>query len=247
MNFRNWNQNKWTLVLKSSRIDNFIFRENEFVKKDTRSKCRAQGWVIAMCQTLSPLKGCDLCCFYELNCLRSNKRSMKNGASWCCISVANVTLQPFYKQKKQPEMALLFYCEWKMLWFKKLLIFFFVNLMEQFYLCKKSFKSFFEFNAATPLKKSNLLKKTLKSCHLLRFLCENKNMTRNLYPFLWRFILLISLFNTISSRYMSYFAYACKTEGKNGISRLISELLRTLDSSLRDRLFVLQNEVFWTT
>ena len=47
--------------------------------------------------------------------------------------------------------------------------------------------------------------------------------------------------------YMSYFAYACKTEGKNGISRLISELLRTLDSSLRDRLFVLQNEVFWTT
>ena len=44
--------------------------------------------------------------------------------------------------------------------------------------------------------------------------------------------------------YMSYFAYACKTEGNNGISHLISELLRTLDSSLRDRLFVLQNEVF---
>ena len=44
--------------------------------------------------------------------------------------------------------------------------------------------------------------------------------------------------------YMSHFAYACKTEGKNGISRLISELLRTLDSSLRDHLFVLQNEVF---
>ena len=43
---------------------------------------------------------------------------------------------------------------------------------------------------------------------------------------------------------MSYFAYACKTEGKNGISRLISELLHTLDSSLRDGLFVLQNEVF---
>ena len=37
--------------------------------------------------------------------------------------------------------------------------------------------------------------------------------------------------------YMSYFAYACKTEGKNGISCLISELLRTLDSSSRDRLF----------
>ena len=33
----------------------------------------------------------------------------------------------------------------------------------------------------------------------------------------------------------------------NDISRLISELLHTLDSSLRDRLFVLQNEVFWTT
>ena len=44
--------------------------------------------------------------------------------------------------------------------------------------------------------------------------------------------------------YMSYFAYACKTEGKNGISGLISELLRTPDSSLRDRLFMLQNEVF---
>ena len=44
--------------------------------------------------------------------------------------------------------------------------------------------------------------------------------------------------------YMSHFAYACKTERQNGISRLISELLRTLDSSLRDCLFVLQNEVF---
>ena len=43
---------------------------------------------------------------------------------------------------------------------------------------------------------------------------------------------------------MSHFAYACKTEGKNGISRLISKLLLTLDSSLWDRLFVLQNEVF---
>ena len=36
---------------------------------------------------------------------------------------------------------------------------------------------------------------------------------------------------------MSHFAYACKTERQNGISRLISELLRTLDSSLRDHLF----------
>ena len=36
---------------------------------------------------------------------------------------------------------------------------------------------------------------------------------------------------------MSHFAYACKTEWQNGISRLISELLPTLDSSLRDRLF----------
>ena len=43
--------------------------------------------------------------------------------------------------------------------------------------------------------------------------------------------------------YMSHFAYACKTEGKNGISRLISKLLRTLNSSLRDHLFMLQNEV----
>ena len=47
-----------------------------------------------------------------------------------------------------------------------------------------------------------------------------------------------------SIKNMSYFAYACKTEGKNGISHLISELLHTLDSSLRDCLFVLQNEVF---
>ena len=53
-----------------------------------------------------------------------------------------------------------------------------------------------------------------------------------------------SLSRVSERKYMSYFAYACKTEGKNGISRLISELLRTLDSSLRDRLFVLQNEVF---
>ena len=36
---------------------------------------------------------------------------------------------------------------------------------------------------------------------------------------------------------MSYFAYACKTEQQNGISRLISELLHTLNSSLRDHLF----------
>ena len=37
--------------------------------------------------------------------------------------------------------------------------------------------------------------------------------------------------------HMSHFAYVCKTERQNGISRLISELLRTLNSSLRDRLF----------
>ena len=37
---------------------------------------------------------------------------------------------------------------------------------------------------------------------------------------------------------LSHFAYACKTERQNGISRLISELLRTLDSSLRDHLFL---------
>ena len=45
-------------------------------------------------------------------------------------------------------------------------------------------------------------------------------------------------------KYRSHFASTCKTEGQNGISRLISKLLHTLDSSLRDRLFVLQNEVF---
>ena len=36
---------------------------------------------------------------------------------------------------------------------------------------------------------------------------------------------------------MSHFSYACKTERQNGISHLISELLHTLDSSLRDHLF----------
>ena len=48
------------------------------------------------------------------------------------------------------------------------------------------------------------------------------------------------LFNTKILKYqrthMSHFAYACKTERQNGISRLISELLHTLNS-LRDRLF----------
>ena len=44
--------------------------------------------------------------------------------------------------------------------------------------------------------------------------------------------------------HMSYFTYACKTGRQNGISRLISELLHTLNSSLRDHLFMLQNEVF---
>ena len=44
--------------------------------------------------------------------------------------------------------------------------------------------------------------------------------------------------------YICLTSLTCKTEEKNGISHLISELLRTLDSSLRDRLFVLQNEVF---
>ena len=56
-------------------------------------------------------------------------------------------------------------------------------------------------------------------------------------------LLLLQLNVTVRHMYMSHFASACKTEGQNGISRLISELLRTLDSSLRDRLFVLQNEV----
>ena len=44
--------------------------------------------------------------------------------------------------------------------------------------------------------------------------------------------------------YMSHFAYACKTEQQNGISHLISKLLCTLNSSLRDHLFMLQNEVY---
>ena len=56
--------------------------------------------------------------------------------------------------------------------------------------------------------------------------------------------LLLKLYLDLEKIYMSHFAYACKTERQNGISRLISELLRTLDSSLRDRLFMLQNEVF---
>ena len=57
-------------------------------------------------------------------------------------------------------------------------------------------------------------------------------------------LIIVQRQSNLNKLYMSYFAYACKTEGKNGISRLISELLHTLDSSLRDRLFVLQNEVF---
>ena len=47
----------------------------------------------------------------------------------------------------------------------------------------------------------------------------------------------VALIKRKSTLDMSHFAYACKTEGENGISRLISELLHTLDSSLRDRLF----------
>ena len=37
--------------------------------------------------------------------------------------------------------------------------------------------------------------------------------------------------------YMSHFSYVCKTERQNGISHLISKPLRTLNSSLRNRLF----------
>ena len=44
--------------------------------------------------------------------------------------------------------------------------------------------------------------------------------------------------------HMSYFAYVCKTERQNGISCLISKLLHTLDSSLRDHLIMLQNGNF---
>ena len=46
------------------------------------------------------------------------------------------------------------------------------------------------------------------------------------------FVLRVKLTN-----YMSHFSYLCKTEWQNGISHLISELLHTLDSSLRDCLF----------
>ena len=60
------------------------------------------------------------------------------------------------------------------------------------------------------------------------------------------FVIIFKIFDT-SAKYMSYFANACKTERQNGISHLIFELLRTLNSSLRDHLFMLQNEVFRTT
>ena len=38
------------------------------------------------------------------------------------------------------------------------------------------------------------------------------------------FLILCSFLVNLAKSYMSYFAYACKTEGKNGISRLISGL-----------------------
>ena len=39
-------------------------------------------------------------------------------------------------------------------------------------------------------------------------------------------------FNDNTEKYMSYFAYACKTEGQNGISRLISALCVNCLSSI---------------
>ena len=57
--------------------------------------------------------------------------------------------------------------------------------------------------------------------------------------------ILLLPFQTFAAKlYMSHFAYACKTERQNGISRLISELWRTLDSSLRDRLFDVTEWIF---
>ena len=75
----------------------------------------------------------------------------------------------------------------------------------------------------------------------------NVCLTENLSLQLLFFMILFTLgcesslidykWNIFPKIYMSHFAYACKTERQNGISRLISELLRTLDSSLRDHLF----------
>ena len=83
----------------------------------------------------------------------------------------------------------------------------------------------------TTVRHSNLVRKSGKC--MGSFVCNNDNCP--------------SLPQGKAATHMSHFAYVCKTEGKNGISRLISKLLRTLNSSLRDHLFMLQNEVFRTT
>ena len=58
-----------------------------------------------------------------------------------------------------------------------------------------------------------------------------------MYTYVYFMYLYWNMCARYENKYMSHFAYACKTERQNGISRLISELLHTLDSSLRDRLF----------
>ena len=50
-------------------------------------------------------------------------------------------------------------------------------------------------------------------------------------------IKILDNFRKLSWIYMSHFSYVCKTERQNGISHLISKLLCTLNSSLRDRHF----------
>ena len=53
----------------------------------------------------------------------------------------------------------------------------------------------------------------------------------------------------LMGRYMSHFAYACKTEGKNGISRLISALCINCLISIQEysRLNLLDVHLVWTT
>ena len=58
------------------------------------------------------------------------------------------------------------------------------------------------------------------------------------FHLIWSKILLMNDFElTDPNLYMSHFSYSCKTERQNGISRLISKLLHTLNSSLRNCLF----------
>ena len=49
----------------------------------------------------------------------------------------------------------------------------------------------------------------------------------------------------VNNNYMSYFAYACKTEGKNGISRLISALCLNCLISIPEYSRIIDYSIIW--